>query len=282
MRGLFSKPPPPPPPVVPSLTLWEAFNDPWVQQWAFGLLALQAVLMVVLSIIPSPMSEDVGVAAHQLTIAVPFAYAAYHGARLWFFDEAFAAMGTSAHGRLYAASEDCFSLTRFMFGMQVFDLMVTFIVPSMRKLEHLVHHGLTLATALCGLSGPYLMYQAGFFFGLVEISSVPLVFVDLFRKYPALHEKSKIGDALNEFVRLSFAVTFLLIRCVMWPVVVMQLVLDLISVYRAGQLQGGFQMMIFGCTCSVLTFLQLYWGYKVVAATVKMLKGDRSDREKEA
>ena len=42
------------------------------------------------------------------------------------------------------------------------------------------------------------------------------------------------------------------------------------------------QMMIFGCTCSVLTFLQLYWGYKVVAATVKMLKGDRSDREKEA
>ena len=97
----------------------QAFNDPWVQQWAFGLLALQAVLMVVLSIIPSPMSEDVGVAAHQLTIAVPFAYAAYHGARLWFFDEAFAAMGTSAHGRLYAASEDCFSLTRFMFGMQV-------------------------------------------------------------------------------------------------------------------------------------------------------------------
>jgi hypothetical protein len=42
------------------------------------------------------------------------------------------------------------------------------------------------------------------------------------------------------------------------------------------------QMSIFMCTCSVLTFLQLFWGFKVVSATVKMLKGDKTDRQKEA
>lgn len=249
-------------------------------QWAFGLLALQGAWMLLLSLVRTPMSSDIGAAAHQLTIAVPFAYAAYHGTRLWFFDEAHAAMGSTAHGRLYGANKECFSLTRFMFGMQVFDLMVTFIVPSMRKFEHLVHHGLTLATALCGLSGPYLMYQGGFFFGFVEVSSLPLVFVDLFRQFPGLHE-GPIGHAVNEVVRISFAVSFLIIRCVMWPMVVLRLLLDLITVTQAGELQGAVQMSIFLCTCSVLTFLQLFWGFKVVSAMVKMLKGDTADRKKE-
>lgn len=41
----------------------------------------------------------------------------------------------------------------------MFDLLVSLIVPSMRKGETVVHHGMTLITALCGLSGPYLHYQ---------------------------------------------------------------------------------------------------------------------------
>jgi hypothetical protein len=54
--------------------------------------------------------------------------------------------------------------------------------------------------------------QSAFFFGFVEISSVPLVFVDLFRQFPALHENSPTLHAINEAARLSFAITFLIIR----------------------------------------------------------------------
>ena len=97
----------------------QLLSDEWVLQWVGGLFVLQFGWMALLYVVPSPMSSDVGMAAHQLTAAVPFAYAAYHGTRLWYFDEQHAALGADARGRLYAASEDAFSLARFMFGMQV-------------------------------------------------------------------------------------------------------------------------------------------------------------------
>mmetsp|Transcript_20646 Transcript_20646/g.64549 ORF Transcript_20646/g.64549 Transcript_20646/m.64549 type:complete len:282 (-) Transcript_20646:64-909(-) len=279
----WGKPPPQPAAaVVPSMSLSDLLSDEWVLQWVGGLFVLQFGWMALLYVVPSPMSSDVGMAAHQLTAAVPFAYAAYHGTRLWYFDEQHAALGADARGRLYAASEDAFSLARFMFGMQVFDLLVTLIVPSLRKAEHLVHHGMTLLTALCGLSGPFLMYQGAFFFGFVEVSSLPLVFVDLFRQFPRLHEGSPAGHSVNEMVRVAFAVSFLLIRCVLWPLAVLQLLRDLYAVWAAGELEGQLQMATFCVTCSVLTFLQLYWGGKIVRALLKMLAGDSSGREKEA
>eukprot|EP00962_Isochrysis_galbana_P057720 scaffold30222_cov101-Isochrysis_galbana.AAC.1 len=64
------------------------------------------------------MSKDIGAASHKLVIVVPFVYAAYYGTRLWLFDPAHAAMGSTARGRLYGADEDGFRMTRFMFGVQ--------------------------------------------------------------------------------------------------------------------------------------------------------------------
>ena len=40
---------------------------------------------------------------------------------------------------------------------------------------------------------PPLLRQGAFFFGFVEVSSLPLVFVDLFRQFPRLHEGSPAG-----------------------------------------------------------------------------------------
>jgi len=108
------------------------------------------------------------------------------------------------------------------------------------------------------------------------------VFVDLFRQFPRLHEGSPAVHSLNETVRVAFAVSFLLIRCVLWPLAVLQLLRDLLAVWAAGELEGQLQMATFCATCSVLTFLQLYWGGKIVRALLKMLAGDSSGREKEA
>ena len=52
------------------------------------------------------------------------------------------------------------------------------------------------------------LYYCVFFFGIVEISSVPLVFVDLFRQLPTL-AGSPLGATLNKCagVRVSVRVT---------------------------------------------------------------------------
>ena len=92
--------------------------------------------------------------------------------------------------------------------------------PSLRKAEHLAHHICTLLTAgfLGGASvgGPYFNYYSPFFFGFVEISSVPLAFVDLFRQLPKLADRYA---GLNEVLRTTFAVTFLITRVGYFPLV---------------------------------------------------------------
>jgi len=98
-------------------------------------------------------------------------------------------------------------LLRFMIGFQLYDLLATTLEPSLRKAEHLAHHGATLITAIYGSDAarPMCLYYCVFFFGIVEISSVPLVLVDLFRQLPTL-AGSPLGATLNKCTGVRFRV----------------------------------------------------------------------------
>ena len=74
---------------------------------------------------------------------------------------------------LYSWTPPYWDLVRFMIGFQLYDLFCTIIVKDLRKLEHIAHHCLTLVTGLCGVSGPYLLHQGPFFFGITEVLSRP-------------------------------------------------------------------------------------------------------------
>ena len=92
-----------------------------------------------------------------------------------------------------------------MLGFQIFDLAVTAIVPELRKAEHLAHHVATLLSAMSATSSggpPFFNYYVAFFFGFTELSSVPLVFVDLFRQLPKL---GRMFPVVNEVTRTTFA-----------------------------------------------------------------------------
>lgn len=119
------------------------------------------------------------------------------------------------------------------------------------------HHVSVVLLAALSVKGPFVHFYAPFFFGVPELSSVFLVFVDFFkscahhgpgthapacqrgalrtlwpsaRPSPTAHScgvrlarpdptvRSRFA-ALNEVVRTLFGVTFLVVRCGWWPVV---------------------------------------------------------------
>jgi len=169
-------------------------------------------------------------------------------------------------------SEDSWLINRLMIGVQIFDLAVTALVPELRKAEHLGHHISTLFCALgtASLGGPHFCYYVPFYFAFIEISSVPLVFVDLFRQLPELAE-GRLGSTLNEIMRTSFVVTFLPIRCIWFPyAMITGLWPDMYAVYMAGDMRcsaGVFWGML--ACCWILMFLQLFWGYKIMRVVLK-------------
>lgn len=259
-------------------------SDPWLLSWALGLFAMHLLLQAGLGAVDTPLRAKPGVAAHQIVCFVPFAYAAYMGVILWLLDDSIAAMHTGTYiDRLYPAGDAeslPWKLSRFMLGFQVYDLAATALEPSLRKAEHIAHHSSTLLTAYCAATtgGPFFGYYAAFFFGFTELSSVPLAFVDLFRQIPTL---AKQYPAVNELSRTTFAVSFLIIRVVWFPIVMISRWWpDLYAAYAADDVRcswAAFGWMFF--SSAFLTFLQLFWGFKIIRV---VLKGNLGGKDQSA
>lgn len=129
-----------------------------------------------------------------------------------------------------------------------------------------------------------------FFFGLVELSSIPLAVVDFFhpqKGLPQLLEHSAVLRALNDQARVVFALLFLLVRALYFPYVVGGCLLpDVGAVWgqheRLGQLltdrQGSLAVIVVSAVC--MTLLQLYWAVLIAKQVLKLVLGGGDDEGK--
>ena len=271
-------------------------EDPVVYGWLLSLLALHITIRILLSLVPTapdPKKTDTasapkgtlaklatlpGVAAHQVVIFIPFTYAAYQGNMAFLFDVELQQLAAgSAVDRIYGSTVLGWHIMRFMAGFQLYDLVVTALEKELCKVEHLLHHSFALTTALAGSAsgGPWCCYFGVFFFAVVEVSSVPLCAVDLYRALPSLMA-DPIHNAINEVCRVVFALSFLAVRCVAFPALMLtQLWPDLYAVYAAGDVRVSLRVFVWMSFASVfLTGLQLFWGWKILKVILKgNLKG---------
>jgi len=135
-------------------------------------------------------------------------------------------------------------------------------------------HGLMLFHHVCvivvGMMSAFFTngfrYFTPFFYGLIEISSVPLAVMNGFKGNPEL---SRRYPSLNQVARLVFAVSFLVVRFFMW--------MPNIARYLHVAAMLGFtcrsKKCQLGCALSWwsaigLTCLQLLWSYKIVHGVI--------------
>ena len=123
-----------------------------------------------------------------------------------------------------------------------------------------------------------------FFFGVVELSSIPLAIVDFFhpqKGLPQLLEKSTFLKTLNEMSRIVFAVLFMIVRAVYFPYVVIILLLpDVVATWTNNPPDMQKSLAVVVASSVGLTLLQLYWAVLIGKQVMKLLNRNGSDEKK--
>ena len=128
------------------------------------------------------------------------------------------------------------ALTEVTFPYELFNTAAALVLPQYRTREFLGHHLSTLAVAkLAQWYGPDL--YGLFYLGLASLSTLPLVAVDVFRHGP--RELATAHPGLNKLARVAFALTFLLVRAVIWPMVSAALWYDVVVLILRRRRGGG-------------------------------------------
>eukprot|EP00903_Cladosiphon_okamuranus_P006255 g6138.t1 len=239
--------------------------------YIIGLLAIQVFGREVFKRY-GPFKDDAALFAHQLASMVCIAHCAFWGIYYWF-----AEAGT-IEDRLYGPTVGAVVIGQVNLAFQFYDLVVSLFVVRLRKIEMVVHHG--LATIMCYflLRDCYVHYYAIFFLGISEVSSVPLVFVDVFKFFPDVAARFQ---GANHLLRISFALNFIVVRVLYWPVIAGRHLWDTVGSVKAGTVHDAGVVGFFMACNLTLTVLQWYWGYLIIRAATKMLAGGKKGGEKE-
>jgi len=239
--------------------------------WVLGLFAAWGILVLACSRVSIFKDKPRG-AAHQIVVIVPFTYLCVKGIWVWFFDAGF--MAACADDRLYCDYAPSYEIVEMLAAFMLWDFVTTLVSKELRKFEHLFHHGMVGVLAMISATnGPhgFILYYVPFYMALMETSSVPLAFVDLFRMFKPLAEAA---PALNEACRVTFAVLFLAFRCIYWPVVNVD--------FWRHALHGPLYLTVWWFIANILmTGLQYYWGMLICRGILKMIRGQKSDPDAE-
>lgn len=251
-------------------------ESPWFFIWLFGLFAVWVPLSLTFRRV-SYFKEKPIAAAHQVVVMVPFVFLAGFGTWMWFFDESFAS--AFKDDRVYGYYEPAIALVKVMLAFQMWDFCATLVMTLEVKgqIQHLIHHASSTALCLLGLLNGehgFLMYYGAFFFGVSEVSSIPLGIIDLFKYSKALQSAF---PKLEEIVKATFALLFLLIRCVYWPIV--SVTFWIATMKSSAPL---WLCVIWWIANIGLTLLQYYWGFLVVKGILKQLKDEDREQAREA
>jgi TLC domain len=222
-----------------------------------------------------PWSKMPGFTAHQVVTIPVLVYLSLQGLREFGHGDVVTAVDRLTgprHGHL----------SEFVLGMMFFwDIPTGLSTPALRDIPMVFHHfGMCVTAAvtmgvlshgqpICGFYGP-------FFFGLIELSSLPLIFVDIFHpKHKAWHayltsnERSPWIMHLNDVSRLVFAASFLVLRTICFPYVTVVYVL--VDVWKVTALPleqrndvPNLPLFIIAAFNVLFSCLQLYWGTYVV------------------
>mmetsp|Transcript_31239 Transcript_31239/g.46670 ORF Transcript_31239/g.46670 Transcript_31239/m.46670 type:complete len:287 (+) Transcript_31239:194-1054(+) len=152
-------------------------------------------------------------------------------------------------------------------GYQLWALPIGIIFVGETK-SMIIHHVAVICVgSVTAFISSGFRYFTPYFYGAIEISSVPLSVMNSFKNNPDWIKKYP-GAYKN--VRLVFGITFLLVRVVLWTPIYWNFVsLASMLLYSSDVVSTQIILSIFILASLVLTILQYFWASKIVGALVK-------------
>ena len=152
-----------------------------------------------------------------------------------------------------------------MICYQAWNLLVCLSIAEFRTPDSIGHHIVTLILAYF-VMGPYCQYYAMFFFGVAEVTTVPLNVMYIFKYVPELAQKYPViaGQSRN-----IFGLSFVIVRLCVWPVICYDFWRNSYKVYVSKRIHSEVVFGFFLFANTFLTFLQVYWGYLIIKGALK-------------
>lgn len=271
------------------IALYDLFT-PFSVQVGLSCATLQIVFYLLFStktLGNGPWAETPSFTAHQVVVLPVLLYLSIQGLREIEFGGGLAA-GTAVD-RLTGTRHVHFS--EFVLGMMFFwDIPTGLCTPALREIPMVLHHIGMFATAAIAMGilsngTPLLGFYAPFYFGLIEVSSLPLIVVDIFHpkhkiwnKYLTSEERPPWIKKLNDVSRLVFAFSFLLLRTIAFPYIsVFGVLADVIEVTSLPLDQRNnvpsLPLFVMAFLNVLFSCLQLFWGSLLLRQIFKLLRG---------
>lgn len=186
------------------------------------------------------------------------------------------ALPQTPQGRLFGFLQESETLCAVNFTFQVWDFMISLIIPEHSGVLMLCHHVMAATVCCMALQHQVLHYYAVFFLGVTEFSSMFLLVVDLAKYFPPT--EGTIYDTIVGVCGPLFAVAFTIYRVYLWWKVSFLLWNDCYQVVTSGisnKLRPGknYVLYTFLVLNVPLSFLQLYWFTIILGEAQKLLVG---------
>jgi hypothetical protein len=182
--------------------------------------------------------------------------------------------------KILGLEKELYLVSAFQLGYQLWAIPVG-ILHVKETTSMIVHHfAVLVSTSMTGFLSIGFRYYSPFFYGVFELSSVPLSLMNSFKNSPELQRKYPLVDAWS---RNLFAVSFLLIRIVLcfsrWPVFLRD---NFIVLYTREMGFYKLYMVVQWSLAAFLAILQPYWAILILKGIVKVLTvGDGKKKPKE-
>jgi hypothetical protein len=256
--------------------------------FGLGCLFVQCLLTAMYgAVLPEgPWRAVPGFTAHQSITLPLYAYVAYVGVSTWWSDDPTAT--SSPFTRVAELHPVGAYLAKVTAGtMLLWDIPTSSAVESLCQPAVMVHHLLMGGLAVLGLNPPLFQWYLVFFFGVIELSGIPLQIVDVFHprqtEWVAFAEENPTIGGLGAAARALFALLYLVVRMALFPAVMFgQLLPDAWTLLTAEKLTrpvSHVSLWVVMGSALVLTALQFYWGTLILRQIYKMLSGGASSRK---
>jgi hypothetical protein len=165
-----------------------------------------------------------------------------------------------------------------MVTFQLWNVLLCLFTPDLNVPEMLGHHLVTAALGYFGMH-PYLHGYGLFFFGVAELTNVPLTVYDMFKYMKAAKWQEKYSFIFT-VSKLGFAASFVVLRIVVWPMISYPFWKDSVALLQSGKAHSNFVVGFFLLANVFLTFLQFFWGWKIVESVLPKGAAKTANKDK--
>jgi hypothetical protein len=214
--------------------------------------------------------------AFQLVAGACLAYLGTVGCVVWFGLNPDWDMAPLIKDRFYGHAD--FVETHLLLPMlayQFWQVAICFVLADLYDVAMIGHHTVTFGLAYVCLR-PTLQYYVCFYFGLAEITNIPLTIIDTFKYFPELGERYA---ALKSFCKMSFALLFFVIRIFYWTYVTFYMLPYIYPKLFDPVTESPPVIAFFLFAAAFLTGLQWLWGYKIYHLVVNDDANNRRHKE---